>query len=297
MVRCAHGCVGSPAIERSIDSVTGQTDNCSRSSPNRACCRPRSTADHFDCRHAGCRDGAIATSPTYCCSCCCYSAFWNNVRIFVVLGVAHRHSCCVELRCMVATPGSMAVALVICKWIVGTGFPSAAERLDPLLRKMMIERCVADGEIADHVADEGLAPSPVASAGEHIVKAELIACIDAVVACTVSPWPRLHEPISPPPPLLRNRSRSRLPSARAAGPDSDAEAAAAETPKSPPTVEAQAASSTVTTRRLLKRARASSRRPILVAWRGSSMRRTSLSWTPIADAKALLDSRSSRSAS
>ena len=59
----------------------------------------------------------------------------------------------------------------------------------------------------------------------------------------------------------------------------------------------QAASSTVTTRRFLKRARASSSLPILVAWRGSSMRRTSLSWTPMAAAKALLDSRCSRRAS
>ena len=42
-------------------------------------------------------------------------------------------------------------------------------------------------------------------------------------------------------------------------------------------VDGQAASPTVTTRRFLKRARASSSLPILVAWRGSSMRRTSLS--------------------
>ena len=62
-------------------------------------------------------------------------------------------------------------------------------------------------------------------------------------------------------------------------------------------IDGQAASSTVTTRRFLKRARASSSLPILVAWRGSSMRRTSLSWTPMAAAKALLDSPWSRRAS
>ena len=59
----------------------------------------------------------------------------------------------------------------------------------------------------------------------------------------------------------------------------------------------QAAASTVITRRFPNRARASSSLPILVACRGSSMRRTSLSWTPRATAKALLDSRCSRRAS
>ena len=59
----------------------------------------------------------------------------------------------------------------------------------------------------------------------------------------------------------------------------------------------QAAASTVITRRFPNRARASSSLPIFVAWRGSSMRRTSLSWTPRAAAKALLDSRCSRRAS
>ena len=74
-------------------------------------------------------------------------------------------------------------------------------------------------------------------------------------------------------------------------------AATAGSRQAPEPFDGQAASSTVTTRRFLKRARASSSLPILVAWRGSSIRRTSLSWTPIAAAKALLDSRSSRSAS
>ena len=36
--------------------------------------------------------------------------------------------------------------------------PSAPEFPDPLLRKMMVERGAPDGEVADHVADEGIAP-------------------------------------------------------------------------------------------------------------------------------------------
>ena len=47
--------------------------------------------------------------------------------------------------------------------------------------------------------------------------------------------------------------------------------------QAPARIDCQAAASTVMTRRFPNRARASSSRPILVAWRGSSMRRTSLS--------------------
>ena len=75
---------------------------------------------------------------------------------------------------------------------------------------------------------------------------------------------------------LREPSGAKL-SVRYRRPGSGIETAAAEEPKSPPPAQGQAASSTVTTRRFLKRAKASSSLPILVAWRGSSMRRTSLS--------------------
>ena len=69
-----------------------------------------------------------------------------------------------------------------------------------------------------------------------------------------------------------------LPESRPVGPVLDVETTpeGRSKPLSAP-ADAQAASSTVTTRRFLKRARAFSSLPILVAWRGSSMRRTSLS--------------------